>query len=333
MKRIYWLFACLFTLAATAQEKLVIMGTTFDQYVVHVAGEGESLQSVSSQFGQSVTKLSRYNNIESNAVLAKGAQVKIPLTQYNLIRVRGDENSAPVYQIVGKGDNLFSLSKTNGVSVAKLKEWNNLKADVVKNGQPIIIGYMVNAKLPTGRKEEPVKEKVAGNAIVTVTTETGNAADNAVPKKQAAAPIVKTPPPPAETQPKLVVTKPPVIEPKKKAEPADYIPRESDEGYFALSYTQHPKEQAQQYHSGDAATFKTISGWSDRKYYVLINDVAPETIVRITAPNNKSICAKVLGPLQETKGGSGLLLRMSNSAASTLGLTDQKFTVTVTYFE
>jgi hypothetical protein len=96
------------------------------------------------------------------------------------------------------------------------------------------------------------------------------------------------------------------------------------------------RQQSKQFHSGDAATFKTISGWTDRKYYVLINDVAPETIVRITAPNNKSICAKVLGPLQETKGANGLLLRMSNSAASTLGMlgiTDPKFTVTVTFFE
>jgi hypothetical protein len=65
----------------------------------------------------------------------------------------------------------------------------------------------------------------------------------------------------------------------------------------------------------------------------LINDIAPETIVRITAPNNKSVCAKVLGPLQETKGGSGLLLRMSNSAASALGIIDTRFTVTVTHFE
>jgi hypothetical protein len=33
-----------------------------------------------------------------------------------------------------------------------------------------------------------------------------------------------------------------------------------------------------------------------------MNDVAPKTVVRITAPGNKSICAMVLGPLQETKG-------------------------------
>jgi LysM repeat protein len=333
MKRISWLFACLFTLAATAQEKLVIKGTTFNQYVTHVTGEGESVQSISSQFGQSVTKLSRYNDIAPNAVLPKGSQVKIPITQYNLIRVKGDENSAPVYQVVGKGDNLSSISKSNGVSIARLKEWNNLKTDAVKNGQAIIIGYMVNAKLPAPKKEEPVKEPVTATTSVTVRTENVNAADKTAPKKQAAAPTAKTIELAGETEAKATVTKPPVAEPKKRPSPADYVPREGDEGYFALGYTQHAKEQAQQYHSGDAATFKTISGWSDRKYYVLINDVAPETIVRITAPNNKSICAKVLGPLQETKGGSGLLLRMSNSAASTLGITDQKFTVTVTYFE
>jgi len=135
----------------------------------------------------------------------------------------------------------------------------------------------------------------------------------------------------------MPVGKPVVIKetanPVKKEESPDYIPKEGDEGYFASAYSGHDKELAKQFHSGDAATFKTISGWTDRKYYVLINDVPPETIVRITGPNNKSICAKVLGPLQETKGGEGLLLRMSNSAASTLGITDAKFTVTVTYFE
>jgi hypothetical protein len=64
-----------------------------------------------------------------------------------------------------------------------------------------------------------------------------------------------------------------------------------------------------------------------------MNDVAPKTIVRITGANKKTVCAMVLGPLQETKGASGLLLRVSNSAASALGLTEQVFPVTITYYE
>ena len=107
----------------------------------------------------------------------------------------------------------------------------------------------------------------------------------------------------------------------------------SDEGFFASLYDRDDLTLVQQYRSGDAATFKTISGWTDRKYYVLINDIKPGTIVRITASNNKSICARVLSQLPVTKGDEGLLLRMNNAAASALGIKDEKFTVTLTFFE
>jgi len=335
MKKFSWFFACLFSLAATAQEKLVIMGKPPDLYVVHTVGDGESLQTISNQFGQSVTRLSSYNGKTAASVLTKGEQIKIPVTEYNLLRVKGDEdNSAPLYHIIKKGDNLYRLSQANKVTVAKLKEWNNLKTDIVKDGQAIIVAFMVNAKVST------VKKEVATPDVTTVETAKIKHEEITPPvKKDIVKPMPKTtdatinPPPVVVPETKKVVNKPPDNVPVKKEEPSDYIPKEGDEGYFAAAYTEHGKELEKQFHSGDAAIFKTISGWTDHKYYVLINDVAPETIVRITAPNNKSICAKVLGPLQETKGASGLLLRMSNSAASTLGIADTKFTVTVTYFE
>jgi LysM repeat protein len=333
MKSLCWLIIAGFiTLTAAAQEKLVIMGTAPNLYVVHTVGEGESIQTISNQFGQSVTKLLTYNGMKATGPLAKGTEVKIPLTQYNLIRVKGDENSAPVYHIVQKGENLYRLGKENGVAIPMLKEWNKLNSDVLKDGQALIIGYMVNAKLPAPKNEVPAKEITAGETIKTEPALPTSTVKNASKKEPAATPVPKITSP-AAGQPVTIISKEPVIEPKKKTETGEYVPREGDEGYFAAPYAQHAKRAEQQFHSGDAATFKTISGWTDRKYYVLINDIAPETIVRITAPNNKSICAKVLGPLQETKGASGLLLRMSNSAASTLGITDPKFTVTVTYFE
>ncbi|MCW3087165.1 MAG: N-acetylmuramoyl-L-alanine amidase [Sediminibacterium sp.] len=343
MKKCSWLLACMLTLTAAAQEKLVIMGTPPDLWVVHTVGEAESMQTISNQFGQSVTKLSTYNGIAGNATLAKGAQVKIPLTQYNLIRVKGDENSAPVYHIIQKGENLFKLSKSAGVSVTVLKEWNDLKVETVKDGQAVIVGYMVNAKLPA-KKEPAAKDIAAVDLAIGPGTIAPTPGMKYAAKKEPATPLSKSAQA-SQTGPLVALEKEPPAESKKKpeakqeakqevkAEPVAYSPKEGDEGYFAAAYNEHPKEQALQFHSGDAATFKTISGWADRKYYVLINDVAPETIVRLTGPGNKSICAKVLGPLQETKGGAGLMLRMSNAAASALGITEPKFTVTVTYFE
>jgi len=331
MKKISWLIACLFSLAATAQEKLVLMGKPPDLYVVHTVNGQESMQDISNQFGQSVTKLSTYNGLNSTGVLPKATQVKIPLTQYNLIHVKGDENSAPVYHIIQQEDNLFRLSKAYKVTMTTLREWNNLTTDIVKNGQAVLIGYMVNARIMPQKK---VTDAIAGES---------NTVKPVVPiekipvKKEPVFPLSKTAEPVVEkkniVQETSKTIKQPAAAPEMKEESSVYVAKEGDEGYFAQPYTQHAKDLSQQFHSGDAATFKTISGWTDRKYYILINDIAPETIVRITAPNNKSVCAKVLGPLQETKGGSGLLLRMSNSAASALGIIDTRFTVTVTHFE
>lgn len=343
MNKFCLLIACFFAITVSAQEKLILMGKASDMYVIHSASGKENLQTISNGFGLSLKKLTTYNkiNINSTAVLPKGTKIKIPLTKDNLLQHRSD-NSAPVCHIIKKGENLYRLSQAyNKVPLASIREWNQLKKDAVKNGQQVIIGYMVNAKVPaiTEKKTDSKKESVALN-----TDPVDSQADKkTVEKKEPVITPAATKELPANNATtvqvkelsKIVEHKPLVTEAKKKEEPvsADYSPKEGDEGYFASGYADHGKNQAQQFHSGDAAIFKTISGWTDRKFYVLMNDVAPKTVVRITAPGNKSICAMVLGPLQETKGANGLLLRLSNSAASALGLTDPKFTVTVTYFE
>ncbi len=122
------------------------------------------------------------------------------------------------------------------------------------------------------------------------------------------------------------------VEPKKESI-AVLTPESADEGFFASLYLKHDITLVQKSLSGTAATFKTISGWTDRKYYVLVNGITPGTIVRITTSNDKSICARVLGPLPETKGAENLVLRLSNAAASVLDMKDLQFTVTLTYFE
>lgn len=82
----------------------------------------------------------------------------------------------------------------------------------------------------------------------------------------------------------------------------------------------------------ESSIFKTMSGWDDKKYYVLANGIPEGTIVRLTA-NNKSVCAKVLGSLPTMKGDNGLQMRVSNAAAATLGLETNRFQLMVTFFQ
>lgn len=363
MKICGWLLAFFLSVTLHAQDSWVIMGKQPDMYVLYPANGSESLQQISIRFGFSVTKLSRFNkiNINPSTPFAKGTQIKIPVNKDILLQQPG-ENNTPVVHVVKKGENLFRLSTLYyKVPLASLRKWNHLKKDVVKYGQPVIIGYMVNPAPSATVATDKAMQKAKDLPAVQEVNANPAAADPAkvyTEKKPAPAPSplqrdrtttpsqvgLSKPAPkaeennPEEDKPVVKEESKPVVKEEKKstANPlpaAEYTPKEGDEGYYALGYAEHGKDKAPQYRSGDASTFKTISGWTDRKFYVLMNDVPPKTIVRITSPTQKSICAMVLGPLQETKGASGLLLRMSNSAALALGVTDPKFTITLTYFE
>ena len=97
-----------------------------------------------------------------------------------------------------------------------------------------------------------------------------------------------------------------------------------DGGYFRSLYKQQSSEgKLQMLENPSYGTFKSTSGWKDGKYYLLINDVLPGTVVKIECPKtNKVIYAKVLGTLVQAKENEGLTLRVSNAALDALGLTD-----------
>jgi len=63
-----------------------------------------------------------------------------------------------------------------------------------------------------------------------------------------------------------------------------------------------------------------------------MNDVAPETVVKVTV-NGRSVYAKVLEALPELKDNRNLVCRLSNAAASALGVIDAKFDVEISFYQ
>ena len=296
----------------TAQQKLLLKGKPNAMYIEHKVGEKESLSSIGRIYGITASQLSRFNGRSPSSVLSKGSTLKIPLSVNDISQKTG----TPVYNTVVKGDNLFKISQRyNKVPVNQLKTWNKLGAAGVKNGQELVVGYIKtnsDQPSPVSTQKEAVTEKSVESIVTT----------EAATKSQVSEQVKTVPVKEKESVPVFHND----LDEKNNA-------TLSDEGFFASLYDRDDLTLVQQYRSGDAATFKKISGWTDRKYYVLINDIKPGTIVRITASNNKSICARVLSQLPVTKGDEGLLLRMNNAAASALGIKDEKFTVTLTFFE
>jgi hypothetical protein len=104
---------------------------------------------------------------------------------------------------------------------------------------------------------------------------------------------------------------------------------ESREGYFATGFSVKSNTANFQTMEGTASTFKSLSGWDDKKFYILTNQMPIGTIVRVTTPDAKSICAKVINILPDE--GTEIQYRISDSAAANLGISNKTFKVSVTY--
>jgi hypothetical protein len=105
--------------------------------------------------------------------------------------------------------------------------------------------------------------------------------------------------------------------------------KEVDEGFYASSFAAQKKANAFQTIEGTASVFKSLSGWDDKKFYVLTNELPVGTIVRVTTSDLKSICAKVINVLPEV--GSAIQYRLNDAAVAILGITSKTFKVSVTY--
>ncbi len=317
----------------SAQTSLIVQGTSPDLYLLHTVEAKENWYSIGRLYNLSPRELAPYNKTSLDKPLSIGQQIRVPLTSGNFSQngtKATDETFVPVYHLVQEKEGMYRVSVNhNKVSMDNLKKWNALQSDQLNNGMKLIVGYL---KVKEGQSAIAAHGTgtVAGNATdsknipqeKSVTTTVANN-DQAVVKKDDA--VVKTQAP-AVTKEEPVVTKEEpatrVEQVKNTGAPADY-----KGGFFRSQYDNSGKTV-----TGNAATFKSTSGWEDGKYYALMNNVPIGTIIKVTfSSTNKSIYAKVLGQLPEMRESAGLTLRLSDAAASELGVSISKFYVDVKF--
>lgn len=311
MKQTIWMIALLFLSFTTlAQEKIIVQGTYPNIYVQHKVAPSETLYSIGRLYNFSASQLARQNNMQENDVLSVDKILKIPLNKNNFTQDgQSGENEVliPLHHIVLQGETLFRISQNFGkIRIDFLRVWNDLINDVIKPEQKVVIGHLKVDK----KNANIVLERMMNDNSPNDNTAQQENTDEQPTKKQE----VK------QTETKVT---------EEETNPTPITNGSDDEGFFVSNYVVHNENLSIK--TGTAATFKSTSGWTDRKYYVLINDIAPGTIVRLTADNNRSICAKVLGALPEMKENKNLLLRISNAGAAVLGISEKIFSVKVSY--
>lgn len=313
-------------IAIIASGLLFTLGTLAAQsgYKTHVIKAGESLSQLAKQYGTTVGDIMRLNKMSTDSKLFVGEEVKIPAAGETIVAA-----AAAKTHVVEKGETLYQLSKKFNVSVNDLRDWNNIVGNNIQIGQTLRLGAPgagdtpqsvpvdtnTPASVPADVPATPVTaEPEDAGATIPATSSTPTVTDTALDSSTEA---------PADTKQREAS----VFDPNTSGGNTS----SSTEGAFAVAY----KSQAsgtELITKGVAGAFKSASGWKDGKYFILMNEIAPGTLVKVQT-KGKTIYAKVLWNLGNVKENAGLSYRISDAAVSALGVGGDQFDIIVSYFK
>lgn len=301
-----------------AQTQLIVQSSDKGLYLNHKVAPKENFYSIGRLYHISPKDIEAFNGLDMTKGLSIGQAIKIPLNASNFSQSSG--KGQPVYYVVGSKEGLYKVSqKNNNVLMADLRKWNKLSKDELSTGQKLIIGFLAASENNTiaQTKEPEVKQQEIKQPIEEkkepIVTKQETVSTKEEPKKQE--PVKKVDPP---------VTK----------QVSNVTFGDGNGGYFKSQFDLQIKSQpVKADQTASAGIFKTSSGWQDAKYYALLDNVEPGTIIRVVNPtNNKAIYAKVLGEMSGIRQNQGYDVRISNAAASALEVSDtDKFIVRVNY--
>jgi LysM repeat protein len=321
-----------------SQNQLTILGSGGKFYLNHTVAAKENWYSIGRLFNLPPHDIAGYNNMNFDKPLDIGQEIKIPLTTANFdqkpVKTAG-ESLIPVFHLVQDKEWAFKISSIyNDVPVTSLEKWNKIKRDDIQPGTNLIVGFL---KVKTDLS--PLAIGVSTNPAIGNNPSESSVKPDKPAESSFGQTIPKTAAPPASS-PSAVAAKTgsaagvvPVTSGSAVSSPGNtsekvnnYALSHSNGGFFSIDFVASGKSV-----SGQAGTFKSTSGWTDGKYYALMNGVAVGTIIRVTGTNGKAIYAKVLGQLPDMKESNGLVTRVSNAAVAEMGLGEGKFLVDVKY--
>lgn len=342
MKNRIALIFCLLYIVSTGYSQspqLKIEGTQGKFYLTHAVVPKENWYSIGRLFNCPPHDIASFNNMNFDKPLEVSTIINIPLTSGNFdqkqLKTVG-ESLIPIYHEVGDKEWMYKISSIyNDVPVTNLERWNKIKRDDVKKGTVLIVGYLrvktdlsplaigisTNPVISTATAEEKVK---ASKTTDPVSVQSGSKQTQVTPTTTQSQPLSKPAVSTISNTTASTASAIPVSNPSERVN--NYAATHSNGGFFSVDYSGTGKST-----TGMAGTFKSTSGWTDGKYYALMNAVTVGSIIRVTATNGKTVYAKVLGQLPEMKESAGLIIRISNAASAELGLGEGKYSVDVKY--
>ena len=314
MVRLLSLFCSLFLGVNVYSQSLpsdILLDNQSNLYLEHTVGAKENFYSIGRMYNLSPKVIAPYNKLDLSAGgLSIGQKLKIPLNTTNFWQSgtrTAQEVVIPLYYKLTSPANLSAIANQFSTGVAELKSWNQGVNEQLKKDARVIVGF-----LKVDKSLSPLASKGVS------------------PRKEPA--IVVTPQPDVKTkeadqvQPEKT-TENKTAEPEKKTNPpvkkdTTIALKYEGEGFFKVEYEAQINAASEtKTESGTGSVFKSTSGWSDGKYYLIADGIERGTIVLIKhMVTGKIIYAKVLSNLQEVKPNATERFILSEAGAAQLGV-------------
>lgn len=373
MRSLFVLFFCAISFLSHAGIKLDSIRTESKdgkQFILHEVEERETLYTVSRKYNTPIYAIIENNpptefGLEVGQVIRipiiikkkKTATIKPPVAKSDPIDIKTEEPKADkpkenrpitteavvtqvqeidIEHVVQPGETMFAISRKYEVSVAEIKEWNDLETNALSIGQKILI--------KTKAKQETIKESTPVNARTHVVqpSETlygisrlyevavndlklwNELANNEISIGQ-----------------QLIVSKPDLTveteKPEVVIETVDDVTKEDTSEVASVidtaRYNIQPEVRTNFEEVIESGLAEKITGTSgNRKYLALHRTAKTGTIMKVkNEMNDQEVFVRVIGPLPDTGVNKNVVIKISKAAYDSLGAIDPKFRVTVTY--
>ena len=307
----------------------VIDGKTM---IVHKVEAGETLYGISKRYGVTVAQILEYNP-SADAGLEIDQVLKVPYIPRTVKKVPDGST-----HIVAEKETLFSISRMYGVSVDKLKQWNNLTEDALALGQELTIKKKTIPKTvtPEVKSARTVHTVAAKETMYSITRQYGITVEqlrqwNSLQSDElkigqtlfVAQPMYGT-----ETKKPEVIVQPQAQPVEQK--PIVVIPPVEKTPTIQISENVQGSDEVK-----EAGLAELIEGTEGNRKYLALHRTAPVgTILKIrNEMNNREVFVRVMGKLPETALTDKLVIKISKSAYDRLGAIDARFRVEVTYYK
>lgn len=345
MKSIFLSFILLISLSLMGQQqKFIVRNSGSQLYLEHKVAPKENWYSIGRIYFIGPKEIASFNQLSMDKGLGIGQLLKIPIKPENFSQSTVSDNAGGrIVHVVQPKEGLYKVANLYNIDKELLKKMNGLSSDQINAGTSLVIGYLTPAAQPAGPVaiSEPLKPasatkqpaKTAEKELV-AEVKTKNVVPGPAPAVESVvAPPVKNTPSAAPVkvdEETVEAAKPVAVTPKSSNLPAV----KAEKSYFSSLFEQQAKEGKQQKLENSVyGVFKSTSGWQDGKYYVLMNNVVPGTVVKLVRKSSEKVLfAKVLGAVPPGKESEGLSLRMSNATIAALGLGDSGNDVDLVWF-